>query len=217
MTFPRPPALLLAVLFAAGPARALDWPHATVETRAEPWQKTLALVFAFRNGGPHPVHILDLQTSCSCLAADSDKKVYAPGEAGQLTARFTVDERSGIYERSITVLTDESAPPQRLTVRIEVPELVTLAPRSLEWKTGEAGAEKFVELHLDGALHIRLTAATPSNGSFSARLETIVPEQVYRLAVVPRLTTAVANAAVRIAGHDEAGHDILVSAYADVR
>ena len=217
MRFPRKTCALLLVLSAAARAGALEWPQTTVEAGTEPFQKTLPLVFAFRNGGTKPVHILDLQTSCSCLAATTDKKVYAPGESGKLTARFSVEDRSGLYERSIMVMTDESAPPQRLTVRIEVPELVAITPRSLEWSLRSAPAEKSTELRATGALRISFAQATPSNETFAANLETIVPGRVYRLVVRPLSTATVANAAIRISGHDDSGREILISAYANVR
>jgi hypothetical protein len=214
----RPIALLLPlVLLAAIPARALDWTATTLEARAEPFQKTLALVFNFKNNETKTAHLLDLQTSCSCLAARSDKKVYAPGETGVITAEFSAEEPPGIYERAITVLTDATTPPQRLTVRIEIPELALLTPRSLEWKLKSEITEKSAELRANGALRISFTQATPTNESFSVRLETVIPEQVFKLIITPRTTASVANAAIRITGRDSTGHDILISAYANVR
>ena len=217
MTFSRPLALLLLGLLGASPACALEWSATTLEARTEPFQKTLTLVFKFKNDGAKPVHVLDLQTSCSCLAAQSDKKIYAPGESGQITAEFSAEEPPGIYERHIQVMTDAPTPPQGLTVRIEIPELALLTPRSLDWKLNEAASEKFAELRANGTLKINLSQATPTNDSFTARLETVVPEQVYKLIVTPRSTANVANAAIRISGRDTSGHDILISAYANVR
>lgn len=217
MTFSRPLALLLLVLLGAGPVRALEWSATTLEARAEPFQKILTLVFKFKNDGAKPVHVLDIQTSCNCLAAQSDKKIYAPGETGQITAQFSAEDPPGIYERHIQILTDATTPPQRLTVRIEIPELALVAPRSLEWKLNEASAEKSAELRANWSLRINFIQAIPTNDSFTVRLETVVPEQVYKLIVTPRSTANVANAAIRISGRDSRGHDILISAYANVR
>lgn len=217
MPFRRTLILLLLLLPGAGPVRAQEWSATTLDARAEPFQKTLALVFKFKNSGSTPVHLLDLQTSCSCLTARSDKKVYAAGEAGYIAAEFSAEEPPGIYERHIQVVTDATTPPQRLTVRIEIPELALLAPRSLEWHRDESPAEKAAELRATGALHIIFTQATPTNDSFTARLETVVPEQVYKLIVTPRSTATLANAAIRISGRDSTGHDVLISAYANVR
>lgn len=217
MPFSRSLALLLLLLPGAGPLRALEWSSTTLAARAEPFQKTLALVFKFKNSGSTPVHLLDLQTSCSCLAARSDKKIYATGETGQITAEFSAEEPPGIYERHIQVVTDATTPPQRLTVRIEIPELALLAPRSLEWHRDESPTEKSAELRASGALRISFTQATPTNDSFTVRLETVIPEQVYKLIVTPRSTATLTNAAIRISGRDSTGHDILISAYANVR
>lgn len=204
-------------LLGTSPARALEWTATALDARAGPFQKTLTLVFKFKNDGTAAAHLLDLQTSCSCLAARSDKKVYAPGEAGQIIAEFSAEEPPGIYERHIQVVTDPATPAQRLTVRIEIPELALLSPRSLEWKLNTDAAEKSIELRANGDLHITFTQATPTNDSFIVRLETVVPDQVYKLIVTPRSTAAVANAAIRITGRENTGHDILVSAYANVR
>ena len=209
--------VLFFALLGANPASALEWTVTTLDAHAEPFQKTLTLIFRFKNTGATPVHMLDLQTSCSCLAARGDKKVYAPGEAGQITAEFSAEEPPGTYERQIQVVTDAAGPPQRLTVRIEIPEFALLAPRSLEWRLNENATEKSSELRANGALRISFTQAIPTSDSFTVRLETVVPDQVYKLIVTPRSTAAVANAAIRISGRDTTGHDILISAYANVR
>ncbi len=210
-------ALWFLVFLATGSANALDWSSTTLETRAEPFQKTLTLVFKFKNNRTTSTHLLELPTSCSCLAARSDKKTYAPGEAGQITAEFSTTEPPGIYERHITVVTDEATPPQRLTVRIEIPELATLTPLSREWKINDPVEEKSIELRIAGKLRISFAEAKPSNDSFSARLETIIPEERYLLILKPHSTAARANAAIRIYGRAPDGHEILVNAYANVR
>ena len=93
MTFSRPPALLLLVLLGASPACALEWSATTLEARAEPFQKTLTLVFKFKNDGAKPAHLLDLQTSCSCLAAQTAilavAAQHAAGDARPGTSRTT--------------------------------------------------------------------------------------------------------------------------------
>lgn len=210
----------LALIFAClglTSVHALEWKQTKREAHAEPFQKTLALVFEFKNSGDKPVHLLDLQTSCSCLAAKSDKKVFAPGGTGRIEAEFSAEEPPGVYERHISVLTDESPEPQRLTVRIEIPELAVLTPRSVEWRIGASPAEKSVELRPTGTLKIRFTKAVPSNDTFTAELDCIKPGRIYELKIQPKSTAGFANAAIRIYGHDDQNHEILISAYANVR
>ena len=217
MTPARPIIAILFFLIGIIPVAALDWQQRTLDAHAEPFQKTVTLAFEFKNGGTRPVHILDLKTSCSCLSAASEKSSYAPGETGKIHAEFSTTETPGLYERQINVLTDESESPQQLIVRIEIPELAILTPRSLDWRLNENVEEKSVELRANGTLRIDFTESIPSNDSFVARLEPVEPGRVYRLVIRPHRTTAVANAAVRIHGHDSAGHEILISAYANVR
>lgn len=205
------------VLLGAACAAALEWQASTIDARAEPFQKTLTRTFAFKNSGDKPVSILDVQTDCTCITANADKKFYAPGESGLLAAQFALEDRSGLYERHLSVITDEPHPAQRLTVRIEVPELATLAPRSLEWCLNDDVSEKIVEVRTSERLRITFTQATLTNDNFIARLETVIADQVYQLVVTPRNTSAVANAAIRIHGHDAQGRPVLVSAYANVR
>ena len=217
MVLPRSSLALLFVCLGFTSGRALDWRQSTLEAQATPFQKTVTLVFEFKNNGDKPVHLLDLQTSCSCLSAKSDKKVFASGETSWIQAEFSAEEPPGSYERHINVLTDESPDPQRLTVRIEIPELAVLAPRSVEWRLNEDVGEKSIEVRATGTLRIDFTQSIPSNDSFTARLEAVECGRVYKLIIQPRRTGSVANAAIRIYGHDDNGHDILISAYANVR
>ena len=41
--------------------------------------------FPFRNAGPEPLTITDLQASCGCLTPTLARRTYAPGESGELT------------------------------------------------------------------------------------------------------------------------------------
>ncbi len=208
---------LSITLLGAIPVWALDWHQSTLEANAAPFQKTVTLTFDFKNSRARPIHLLDLQTSCSCLSAKSNKSTYPAGESGQIIAEFSAEEPPGIYERHIMILTDESPTPQRLTVKIVIPELAQLTPRSVEWRLNEKADEQSVELHAADGLRIEFTKAIPSNDSFIARIDLLEKGRSYRLILRPNSTAAVANAAIRIYGHDDHGHEILLSAYANVR
>jgi hypothetical protein len=208
----------LVALFALLALRgaALEWKAVTMSVTTVPFQATQDVVFEFRNDGPRPVRILDVQTNCDCLAADPDRKTYAPGARGAIKASFTIGDRAGPYERVITVVTDESPAPVRLTVRIEVPETAILAPRSVAWKVNDPAAEKTVEVTANAGLEITFAEAVPTNGDFSATLETVAAGRHYRLHVTPRGTARPASAAIRSFGREKSGHDVVVSAYANV-
>lgn len=158
------------------------------------------MVFAFANRGLKPVTILELKTNCDCLAATADQKVYAPGAAGV-----------------ITVLTDDGALPVRLLVRIEVPEIVTITPRSIVWQLNGPAEEKSIDLKPVPGLEIALSESQSTNNAFATRLETVEAGRHYRLHLLPRSTAQLASAAIRIFGRAKSGQNIVLSAYGNVQ
>lgn len=199
------------------PAAALDWQADKLTVTTAPFQSTQDVVFTFKNNSAKPVALLDLQTNCDCLDATADQKTYAPGAAGTIKARFTIGDRSGLYERIITVVTDEPASPVRLLVRIEVPEIAEVTPRSVSWAVKAEPVEKIVELTPARGLEITFNDAQATNDAFTTRLETVEAGRRYRLHLTPRSTADSASAAIRVFGRDKTGHDVVVSAYASVQ
>lgn len=211
------PCLALTLLAAfALPCAALEWKAKDLSVTTAPFQSTQDVTFEFKNGGPKPVTILDLQTNCDCLAADADRKIYAPGESGHIKAQFTIGDRSGLYERVVTVVTDESPEPVRLLVKIEVPELFAVSPRSVLWKQNAPATEQVIDVTPAAGLEITFTEAQPTNPAFTASLEVIEPGKHYRLHLKPVATTAPASAAIRIFGHEKTGHKVVANTYATV-
>jgi Protein of unknown function (DUF1573) len=208
---------LLALALPALTGQALTWTAHTITVSTAPFQTTQDATFAFQNTSDRPVTITDIQTTCECLTAATDQKTYAPGARGLLTGLFTVGDRFGLYQRAITVLTDESDTPTRLVLEINVPALATLTPQSLVWHLADSPAEKAIEIKPAEGLTIDFTVVEITNDSFSARLETVVAGQHYRLHVTPVRPGEAANAALRVHGRAKSGQDVLVSAYANVR
>jgi hypothetical protein len=212
------PALLCGLLSCATAGGfALEWKTQALSFTTAPFQTTQEAVFAFTNTGPKPVRILDVESNCDCLDAAADRQVYAPGESGVIKSKFTVGDRLGLYERRIKIVTDESPEPVRLLVRIEVPELVTLTPRSVAWQLNEAATEKTIDLEVIPGAKIDFTRVQPTSDDFVARLETLEAGRRYRVHLKPPATALPANAAVRIFGRASSGQEIVVSAYGNVR
>lgn len=210
-------ATTLALLCGVTRLSALEWISDRFEGSIRPLQSTLEVAFSFKNTSDRSVTIRAVQTNCDCLAAGPDKLTYAPGEAGVITARFTVGDRYGLYERAISIVTDQNPEPKRLSVRIEVPEPATTSPTILVWPVGAEPAEKTVELRTAAGVRIDFTEALASNSDFRVRLETIETGHHYRLHVTPGRTDAPANAAIRAKGTTPDGREIVTSAYANVR
>jgi len=214
----RNPAVALAAgLLLATTSLALDWKAKTLSVATAPFQTTQDVAFEFKNNSGKSVTILDIETSCDCLDATADLKVYAPGATGAIKAKFTVGDRIGLYERVVTVVTDEPDSPVRLIMKIDVPAVATLEPARVAWQVNEASAEKSVELTPAAGIEIVFSAARVTNAAFTARLETVVEGKHYRLQIKPGDTSKPISAAIRIFGRDKDGHDVVLSAYADIQ
>ncbi len=199
------------------PCAALDWKSRELSFTTAPFQTVQEAAFEFTNRGSKPVTIRQAASNCDCLDAAADRIAYAPGESGVIRFKFTVGDRLGHYERQIKVVTDEGPEPIRLLVRIEVPELVTMTPRSTGWKLNEPALEKVVELEVIPGVTINFTRVLSTSADFSARLETLVPGRRYRVYLQPPVTTKPANAAFRIHGRAASGQELVVSTYGNVR
>lgn len=202
---------------AALPCIALEWKAQTLTFTTAPFQTTQEATFVFTNTGAKPVKILEVESNCDCLDAAADRQIYPPGATGSIKTTFTIGDRLGLYERRIKVVTDESPEPVRLLVRIEVPEIVALTPRSVAWKLNEAPIEKSVEVEVIPGVKINFTRVLPTSGDFAARLETIEAGRRYRVHLKPPATAQPANAAFRVFGQAPSGQEIVVSAYGNVR
>jgi Protein of unknown function (DUF1573) len=217
MTFNPRTALGFAIApFLAVSAIALEWKTETQTATTAPFQNELVVVYAFTNKSEKTVAIREIETSCSCLKADADQKTYAPGASGTLTAKFAVGDRGGSYERSVTVNTDEQNGPTHLLLKVEVPEIGLVTPRSVEWKLNEDPTEKTVEVNALSDLEIVFTSAQATSDAYSIRLEPVKDGRLYRLHIKPNSTVKPVSAAVRLYGREKSGHDVLLSAYASV-
>ena len=209
--------LALLSLLCAVELRALDWESTTSSKSTLPFQKILVLDFHFQNHSANLVQIQDIQTNCDCIEATTDKKTYTPGEKGVLHATFTVGERYGRYERTITVTASDSPSPSKLTTIIESLEPAVPKPRVLEWAIGSAGDEKIVDIESTAPVHLEFTEFFALNEQFRIRLVPVEAGVHYRLYIKPVSTAGISNTAVRVVGHDQEGHQVVVSAYANVR
>jgi len=197
-------------------ASALEWKAATQTAATAPFQNELEVVYAFTNNSAKTVAIRGIETTCSCLKADADQKTYAPGASGKVTAKFVVGDRGGSYERGITVITDELDSPAHLLLKVEVPEVGWVMPRSVNWKLNEDPVEKTVDVNALPDLEIVFSSAQSTSDAYVVRLEAVSKGRLYRLHIKPKDTAQPASAAIRLYGREKSGHDVLLSAYASI-
>ncbi len=122
-----------------------------------------------------------------------------------------------MYERTITVTTDDAKEPVHLRVQLDVPELATLTPRSVDWKLNSPATEQVIEIRIADGLELTVSSVLPTSGLFNSRLETLEAGHHYRLYLAPQNTHEATNAAFRIYAKTKTGQDIVLSAYGNVR
>jgi hypothetical protein len=210
---------LTCLLFSALvlPTLALDWPTRQRSVKTLPLQKTAETSFAFTNTGTTSVTILNIDPSCDCTEASASAQAFDPGASGSINVRIHLGDRTGVYERTITIKTDEAGEAITLRLQLDVPEFATLTPRSVEWKLNGPAWEKTVEILIADGLELTVTNVLPTSGLFHHRLETVKTGRHYRLYLSPLSTTEVSNAAFRIYAKAKDGQDVVVSAYGNVR
>ena len=211
------PLFPLLVLLLATTASALEWKTQRLSIKAGPLDRTAETAFDFTNTGDKAVTIRSVDTSCDCLEARASAKTIAPGASGQIIARFTLGDRFGTYARTIIVSTDDGQEAAALAVEITVPEAATLTPRVVEWKLHGAATEQVVALDVTPGVELTIGDVQPTSEDFTFRLETVTAGQHYRLHLTPKDMAKPANAAFRINAKSPAGHDLVFSAYANVR
>lgn len=209
----------LLCLAAAAHAAPLTWQSTTVELTATARQEKAEAVFAFRNEGPRRMTIASVTASCDCVVPALAKKVFDPGESGEIKAVIEIRGKVGRLEKTITVTTAENpAAPMLLTLRVDIPEIVEIKPRLLVWQVGEPAAAKTVDIFLATRQPLAMVEAKSDAPGMDARLETVVPHRQYRLIVQPASTAQPVRAAVSIKSRTGDSEDVpSVNVYAQVR
>ncbi len=192
--------MILAGLAAAVCCHAelvLDSPM--VEVKPKPEDEVVEVAFTFRNKGDKPVTILNLESGCSCLSASLDARTYAPGASGTGKAEFKVSSFVGRHEKSVTVATDDPAQPKwDIPFVLDVPAVVEIEPKTLQWWLGEEAVEKSCVVKMLGDQPLRITGVTSTRESVEFKSEEIKPGREYRITVKPKSTDEPLMGALKI-------------------
>ncbi len=136
MTFTRSALILSCALCASSLHAQLTWANQRVEIMDPPVGVTaLNATYAFENKTGETIVILDTHASCGCTTPALEKKVYAPGEKGELKVSYAPGSRQGMQTNSITVST--SAGDVFLQLVVNLPQRLQIEPRLVIFNPGE--------------------------------------------------------------------------------
>lgn len=209
----------LSLVFAQTSALALDWTRTEIEHRAEINEPLPLYEFTFKNTGAAPVTITNIRVSCGCLAPMPGKETYAPGETGAIPVKFDRAGLVGDVTRTIAITTDEKdrAEPYQLTLRADLPEPLTIAPRLVFWKSASTAATKSIDIKINRADPVEITRATINRDDITVTLVALEPGRHYRLDITPNDTSAPRLAIIALHTATPLPAGTTLTAYAQIR
>jgi len=175
----------------------LVWEKTFITLKAKPNDTVLRAVYKFKNNSAQPVSIEKVKSSCSCTTASTNKKVYAAGESGKVTAVFTIGDRVGSQRKTITVQTDDKAT-SILILQANIPQVLKIHPRMVFWKVGEGTQPKTMNIDIVVSEPVEIKVELPENTPFSTELKVIEPGKRYQLVITPTSTGVRASAKIAI-------------------
>ncbi|MDD2706996.1 MAG: DUF1573 domain-containing protein [Verrucomicrobiae bacterium] len=177
----------------------LKWDCREMDFSPTPLESRIIAHFTFTNSGKKPVAIAAVKSSCGCTSLMGDKKVYQPGERGEITAVFEFGQRVGAQEKTIVVQSDDPVEPTALLkFKVTIPEIIRMAPLFVNWFKGEPAEAKTVTLKVVHSEPVKVVRAKSNNEKMSVRLKTIKEGKEYLLAITPADTTQPVAVAIDI-------------------
>ncbi|MEI8037149.1 MAG: DUF1573 domain-containing protein [Verrucomicrobiota bacterium] len=171
-------------------AAALDFPVVFKEVHAPADAKTVTVDFEFANHTDKPVNVTKYDAACSCISVQikEGKLRYAPGEAGLIRTEFDMGNFSGAVDKMVAVWLDDDAPDKpslALTVRVHIPVLVALEPKTLKWDLNGTPEAKTIHIQMNYQKPIRVISVNSSSEAFKYELKTLEDGRSYDLVVTP--------------------------------
>jgi Protein of unknown function (DUF1573) len=184
-----PPMNLLFCLlsvFASSAFGQLTWGATEQTFNSKPQDKEVIAKYKFTNSGTKPIKIENVRTSCGCTTAALTKTDYAPGESGEIEAKFTFSGRTGRQEKSILV-TDSVVPeqPTVLKLHVYIEETVNIAPDIVVWLVGQPPVPKTIHIAIAEDAPAKVVSVTSDNPALKVKLTEVKPGKEYEAEITP--------------------------------
>ena len=165
-------AFTLSIAFSVTAQAGLKWDHTSIELHPTATDKQAVGHFKYQNTGDKPVKFKSVKTSCGCTAAQTQKEEVPPGEKGEITATFSIGERTGIQVKTVTVETDD--PPNTttvLTLKAVIPQQLEITPTFVFWGKGEEAKPKTIVVKAAKDFPVKHLKVTSSSPDFQTKVE----------------------------------------------
>jgi hypothetical protein len=191
-----------ALVVCAG-AAGLEFSQPVKEVNAAADAATVTESFEFKNQGDKPVTIIKADATCSCLKAEisGGKLKYAPGESGVVRVTFEMGNFSGTVDKMVAIWLDgdpEDKPSRSVTVRVHIPVLVAIEPKTVKWEIGAQATPQTIQIRMAEGQTIHVTGVKSSSELFSTEIKTLEEGRKYDLVVTPTAMTGPGLGVIRI-------------------
>ena len=159
--------------------------------------------FSFTNKSDKSVLIAKSDPGCSCLKVEisGGKLKYAPGESGVVRTTFEMGNFSGTVDKMVALWIDDDAPDKpskQLTVRVNIPVLVGIEPKTVKWDVGAKPEPQTIQIRMAEGKLIHVVGVKSSSETFSCEVKTLEEGQKYDLIVTPKDLDAPGMGVIRI-------------------
>lgn len=167
-----------------GPIIACDEPNFDFGTVDN--QTTIEHTFLIKNIGDTTLEITQVKPACGCTVAELTEKMVPPGGISHVTAKLSLQGRSGLQSKAITIFSNDPQNPQyRVSINGTAAQSVQVAPERLMF--GQVGPGQSSELFVDisglAPEPFNITAIEPSGTELTAVSEVQEDGKKYRLKV----------------------------------
>jgi hypothetical protein len=178
--------LILLCLFSGSAFGQLAWSTTEQTFNAKPQDKEVVAKYKFTNSGTKPVKIQNVRTSCGCTTAALSKTDYAPGESGEIEAKFTFSGRTGRQEKAIMVATSTNPEqPTILKLHVYIQETIKIEPEVVLWQVGEKPDPKAIHIAIADGEPVKIVSVTSDNPALKVKLTEVKPGKEYEAQITP--------------------------------
>jgi hypothetical protein len=181
----------------------LKFDSPVIKAEADHKTKTITREYRFKNIGTKTVTITQADAGCSCLAAEvaNGKLEYAAGEEGVLRATFEIGNLQGLVGKTIHIWLKgdaEESPSTSVQLHVHIPVIINLAPKTVNWVSGEDVVPKLIEVKIEHDKPVHVTKTESSSEMFSTKILTVEKGKHYQIEVTPKGADQVGLSIIRI-------------------
>ena len=193
--------VLISLMFALGGSAcaALLWEATAADLHPAVSDKTAVAHFKYKNTGDKPIKITSVHPSCGCTTAALAKDVVEPNESGEITATFNIGDRSGVQNKTITVMTDDTpGQPTILKLTATIQQLLQVAPLFVYWPAGDALGPKTINVDVGAEFPVKKLTVTSTDKAIATEVAPGPNDKTFRITVTPTESGRPINATLKI-------------------